>query len=542
MKENFIEKIIKKDIKNNKDIKIKTRFPPEPNGHLHIGHAKSIFINFSIAKKYNGKCNLRFDDTNPRKENKKYITSIKKDIKWLGLKFNNIKYSSKYFNKFYKYAIILIKKGLAYVDNLNKKDIKKYRGTLNKKGENSPYRNRKIMENIFLFKKMKKGKFNEGSCCLRAKISMSSKIIIMRDPVLYRIIKKYKHYKTKYKWCIYPTYDFAHCISDYIEKISHSICTLEFLDNKTLYNWILKNIDVKKKPRQYEFSRLNIENSILSKRKIKLLIKNKIVKNWSDPRLLTISGLRKRGYTPKSIMKFCNNIGVTKKESLIQISNLENHIKKDLDKKVNRAMAVINPIKIIIYNLPDNYKKKIIIPNHPKIKKLGTQNIILRREIYIEKKDFQENYKKKSKKLCLNGTVKLRYSYIIKAKKIKKNKFNKIKAIYCKYYKETLSKKNKKIKKNSIIHWISKKDSINSKFKIYKNLFNIKKLDKQKKIINYVNSNSLIIREGFVQKDIFSKIIKNYIQFERIGYFFLDKKSTKKNVTFNCVVKLKNHK
>ncbi|WP_343189831.1 glutamine--tRNA ligase [Buchnera aphidicola] len=536
IKNNFICKIIEKDILKNKHIKIRTRFPPEPNGHLHIGHAKSIFINFNIAKIYNGKCNLRFDDTNPYKENIKYINIIKKDIIWLGFKWNKkIKYSSNYFNTFYKYAMLLIKKGLAYVDSLNKFEIKKYRGNLKKKGTNSPFRNRSILENINLFKKMKIGKFQEGDVCLRAKINMSSKIILMRDPVLYRIIKKKSHHQTKKKWCIYPTYDFSHCISDYIEKITHSICTIEFQENKKLYNWILKNINIKKKPKQYEFSRLNIENSLLSKRKIKILIKKKIIKNWSDPRLLTISGLRKRGYTPSSIRKFCYNIGITKKENLIQMSYLEHFIRNDLDKKVNRAMAILNPIKIIIYNLPKNYKKIISIPNHPKIKKFGKQNIILRREIYIEKNDFEEKNKKNKKKLFINGKVKLRYSYIIKAKKIKKDRLNKIKTIYCKYYNK---KQSKKIKNNIIIHWISKKESIKANFEMYENLFTTKHPEKKKNMLQYINKNSIIIKHGLVQKDIFSKILKKYIQFERIGYFFL-KKNKIKNITFTCITKLK---
>ncbi|BGI51507.1 MAG: glutamine--tRNA ligase [Buchnera aphidicola (Ceratovacuna japonica)] len=535
---NFIYKIIKKDIIKNKSLNVKTRFPPEPNGYLHIGHAKSIFINFNIAKKYLGQCNLRFDDTNPSKEKKKYIKSIKKDIKWLGFEWHEgAKYTSNYFNIFYKYAMILIKKGLAYVDNLNKKEIKKYRGNFKKKGKESPFRNRKIEENINLFKKMKYGIFKDGSACLRAKINMRSKIIVMRDPVLYRIIKNKKHHKTKNKWCIYPTYDFSHCISDYLEKITHSICTMEFLDNKILYNWILNNIEIKNKPKQYEFARLNIENNILSKRNIKKLIKKKIVKNWSDPRLLTISGLKKRGYTPSSIINFCNHIGATKKENFIQMSYLEHFIRNDLEYKVKRAMAVINPIKIVIYNLSKNYKKIITVPNHPNMKEFGIQKITLRREIYIDKYDFEEKTKNK-KKLFINGKVKLRYSYIIKAKKIKRNKLNEIKTIYCKCYKN-INLKNKKNKNCAIIHWISIKDSIKTKFKIYKNLFKTKYPENKKNMLQYIDKNSKEVKIGFSQKDILSKILKNYIQFERIGYFMLNKLSKKRNITFTCVVNLK---
>ncbi|WP_343188977.1 glutamine--tRNA ligase [Buchnera aphidicola (Chaitoregma tattakana)] len=539
-KKNFIDKIILKDIKNDKLIKIKTRFPPEPNGYLHIGHAKSIFTNFNIAKTYNGTCNLRFDDTNPYKEKKKYINFIKEDIKWLGYKWHgNEKYCSNYFEKFYKYAMILIKKGLAYVDNLNNKEIKIYRGSLTKKGINSPFRSRKIEENIMLFKKMKKGVFKEGYSCLRAKINMSSKRIILRDPVLYRIIKLKKHFKTINKWCIYPTYDFSHCISDYIEKVTHSICTLEFQDNKILYNWILKNIDVKKKPKQYEFARLNIEYSVLSKRKIKFLIEKKIIKEWSDPRLLTISGLRNRGYTPNSIKKFCYNVGLTKKENYIQFSFLEHCIRSDLDKKVNRAMAILYPIKVIIYSLPKNYKKIIKIPNHPKIKKLGTQKIILRREIYIDKNDFINNNHIIEKNVHIKWKAKLRYSYVIKSKKIILNSLNQTQTIYCKHYQNKCFKKNSKVK---IIHWISKKESIKSKFKLYENLFVTRRPANKKNMIQYINKNSSKTICGLVQKDIIYKMLKNYIQFERIGYFFLNKNIKDKNITFTRITKLKKNK
>ncbi|MDE5285278.1 MAG: glutamine--tRNA ligase, partial [Buchnera aphidicola] len=369
---NFIYKIINYDLKKNKNLSLHTRFPPEPNGHLHIGHAKSICLNFEIANFYKGKCNLRFDDTNPIQEKIKYIKSIQYDVQWLGYKWhNNIKYTSEYFERLYQYAIELIKKKLAYVDNLTKKEIKEYRGTLTQPGKDSPYRNRNIEENIILFEKMKNGYFSEGEACLRAKINMKSDSLLMRDPILYRIIFT-NHHQTNKKWCIYPMYDFSHCLSDSIENITHSLCTLEFQENKKLYNWILKNTNVKNYPKQYEFSRLNLEYTILSKRKLKILIEKGIIKNWDDPRMPTISGLRKKGYTASSIKQFCQKIGVTKQNNLIEISLLESCIKKELNHSAIRTMAVLEPIKIFLYNLNPDHKEIFTVPNHPKNKDMGS--------------------------------------------------------------------------------------------------------------------------------------------------------------------------
>ncbi len=525
---NFIYNKINKHIKNKKYKKIITRFAPEPNGYLHIGHAKSIFINFEIAKYYKGKCNLRFDDTNPSTIKKKYINSIIKDIKWLGYKWNkNIKYASDYFKKYYYYALILIKKKLAYVDELSEKKIKKYRGNFKKVGKNSPFRNRNIKDNIILFKKMKNGIFDEKKMCLRAKINMKSKNIILRDPILYRIKYK-KHIKTKHKWCIYPTYDFAHCIADAIEKISHSLCTLEFQNNKILYNWVLNNINIKHKPKQYEFSRLNITNNITSKRKINILIKKKIINNWNDPRLITISGMRKKGYTCKSILNFCKSLGISKQESIININTLENFLRKDLDKISPRTMGIINPIKLILINIKK--EKKIYIPNHPNNNNFGKRKIYLRKKIYIDKKDIKIN-----KNLNLDNLskylFKLKYSEYIYIKNIILNKKKKIKYIRCIIYK----KKNIE-KKYKIIHWISKKDSLKIKFIFFKNLFIKKNIIKwNNNFLNFINKKSIIKKIGYINKDIIYK--KNKIfQLEREGYF---KKKNKNNITLNQIISLK---
>ncbi|NIH41290.1 MAG: glutamine--tRNA ligase/YqeY domain fusion protein [Buchnera aphidicola (Periphyllus aceris)] len=537
---NFILKIIDKDLKNKKYKKIHTRFPPEPNGFLHIGHAKSIYLNFEIAKIYNGKCNLRFDDTNPSNEKKKYVTSIKKNIKWMGYKWNKKScYSSQYFKKLNKYAIYLIKKKVAYIDQLSKKEIKEYRGTLIKKGKNSPYRNRSTKENLKLFKEMKNGKFKDGEICLRAKINMKSSNITMRDPVLYRVKNSF-HYKTKNKWCIYPTYDFSHCISDLIEGITHSLCSLEFLNNKELYKWILKKIDAKNYPKQYEFSRLNLEYTILSKRKLKILVKKKIVQGWNDPRMPTLSGLKKRGYTPSSIKNFCKKIGISKKNNLIELSLLEHCIRNDLNSHAPRFMAIINPIKVIIINMKKNYNEKIIVKNHPKYKNMGTHKIYFNKIIYIDKSDFKEKFNSKYRRLALNKEVRLRYSYVIKAKKIKKDNQGNIIKIFCTYDKNTLGKNPSDRKIKGVIHWISKKKSIASKFQIFKPIFTIPNPENKKNFLKYINLKSMTIKNGFIEKCFLKNKFKNF-QFEREGYFIIDKKQSKINqiITFNKTISLK---
>ncbi|QJC31733.1 glutamine--tRNA ligase [Enterobacteriaceae endosymbiont of Donacia tomentosa] len=541
-KKNFIFQIVNSDIKNKKYTLICTRFPPEPNGYLHLGHIKAICLNFTIAKYYNGKCYLRIDDTNPSTENIKYIEAIKKDLLWLGFKWDGkIKYSSDYFNILYKYAIELINKDLAYVDELNIQDIRKYRGTLLQPGKNSPYRNRPKKENLELFQKMRLGYFQEGSMSLRAKIDMKSNIIIMRDPVLYRI-KYRKHHQTGKKWCIYPTYDFSHCIADALEGITHSLCTLEFQDNRILYNWILNNININVKyyPKQYEFSRLNIENGITSKRKINFLLQNGIIKGWDDPRLFTISGLRKRGYTPSSLKNFCYKIGITKKNNIIEISSLESSLREELNKTAYRTMAVLKPLKIIIKNFPKKKKIKLIAPNHPHNPKMGSKIIYFTKEIYINLLDFMEKDTKNYKRLVLGKEVRLRHAFVIRAEKIIKDSFGKIKYIYCSYDPNTLGKKiekNRNVK--GVIHWVSCLYSIPATFYLYKNLLLKNNTENINDITSMINTKSLSIYNGFVESNLL-KTNNSHFQFEREGYFYLIYNNQKeKTMFFNRIVSLK---
>ncbi|BBA84723.1 glutamine--tRNA ligase [endosymbiont of Euscepes postfasciatus] len=527
---NFILNIIEKDIIKNNLTKINTRFAPDPNGYLHIGHVKSILINYLIAKKYNGNFNIRIDDTNPINRNDIYINEIINNIKWLGIKYNGIeKYTSNYFNEIFKFAIILIKKKLAYVDELPISIYKKYKGNYNNLGIDSPYRNRSVKENIDYFLKMKNGFYKENHACLRAKINMKSSNIIIRDPILYRIKYK-KHFKTKYNWCIYPTYDFSHCICDFLEEITYSLCTLEFQNNKILYNWILDSLDIKNKPKQYEFSRLNIEYLTLSKRKLNILVEKNIVTGWDDPRMPTISGLKNRGYTSKSIIDFCNSLGITKKNSLVKIKNLEFFIKNDLNFKSIRIMSVINPIKLYIINLKKNFFIKT--PLNPNNLKNGYKLINFCNELYVEKNDFinKENFNN-----LIGKIFKLRYSYILKIIdiEIKKDIINKI---YCIYYKNTINNlylKNNKV--NKIIHWVSCKYNFISYYIFYDYIFKNINYLKNKNILDYINNNSIIIKKGFTEKSnyIYSKNI--YYQFERIGYFNI-KNINNNKIIFNNII------
>ncbi|MCR3755131.1 MAG: glutamine--tRNA ligase [Candidatus Westeberhardia cardiocondylae] len=544
-KNNFIFKIVNNDIISGKHNVIRTRFPPEPNGYLHIGHAKSICLNFLLAKNYNGFCNLRIDDSNPTKIKKKYISSIKRDIKWLGFCWHGkIKYSSDYFDQIYHYALELIDKGLAYVDRMSKIDIKKFRGTLKCLGKDSPYRNQSIKENKYLFLKMKEGEFPEGSACLRAKINMKSSSVIMRDPILYRIKFAY-HNQTGNKWCIYPMYDFTHCISDALEGITHSLCTLEFQENRELYNWILDNITTNFRPKQYEFSRLNLQYTITSKRKINTLITKGIVQNWDDPRLPTLSGLRRLGYTAKSIKEFCYRIGVTKQSNNIEISTLESCIREDLENKAIRTMAVINPLLIIIENLPEKHEEIITVLNHPKKLYMGTHEIIFSKKIYIDYSDFREIADNNYKRLVLGKEIRLRNSYIIKANFVHKDKDGNIISVFCTYDPNTLHRNPKDGRKISgVIHWVSAIKNIKAKFYLYNKLFNYKN-PSGKNFLYYINNNSLIISRGFVELWMINAKCGEYYQFEREGYFCMDNnyiKNTSNNLSFNRIAKLKNNK
>ena len=438
---NFITQIIDEDLASGKHKSVHTRFPPEPNGYLHIGHAKSICLNFGLAKEYNGLCNLRFDDTNPVKEDVEYVDSIKADVKWLGFKWEGEpRYASDYFDALYGYAIELIEKGLAYVDELSPDEMREYRGTLTEPGKNSPYRDRSVEENLALFERMKNGEFAEGTLSLRAKIDMASPFMVMRDPVLYRI-KFASHHQTGDKWCIYPMYDFTHCISDAIERITHSLCTLEFQDNRRLYDWVLDNISIERPlPHQYEFSRLNLEGTLTSKRKLLKLVNDGIVDGWNDPRMPTISGLRRRGYTPASLREFCRRIGVTKQDNVVEYSALEACIREDLNENAPRAMAVIDPVRVVIENFEG--EETLTAPNHPNRPELGERQLPFTKELYIDRADFREEANKQYKRLVLGKEVRLRNAYVIKAERVEKDANGEITTIFCTYDPETLDRKS----------------------------------------------------------------------------------------------------
>jgi len=539
---NFIRNIINEDLSNGKCSVVKTRFPPEPNGYLHIGHAKSICLNFGTAKDYKGHCNLRFDDTNPAKEDIEYVNSIKNDVKWLGFEWNGeVKFSSSYFDTFYKCAEELITKGLAYVCFLSYDEARKYRGTLTKPGKNSPYRDTSIEENLIHFRKMNARGFKEGECVLRAKIDMSSSLMCMRDPTLYRI-RFVTHHQTNDDWCIYPMYDFAHCLGDAIEGITHSLCTLEFQDNRRIYDWTLENLDdfnIPNRPYQYEFSRLNLEYSTTSKRKLKILVDNNHVKDWNDPRMPTISGLRRRGYTPASIRNFCERIGVSKVDSLTEISILESSIRDDLNINAPRSMAVINPIKLVIENYPEGKVEPLQAPIHPQNEELGTREIFFSREIYIDKEDFvEEAPNNKYKRLAINKEVRLRNSYIIKAKNFDTDKDGNVKTIYCTYDPDTLGKNpsdGRKVK--GVIHYVESTKAISAEFRIYDRLFLESNPAKFDDLLSSINPGSLEIKNGFVEPSLASAKVEKAYQFEREGYFCRDSQS--EGLVFNKTVGLR---
>lgn len=541
---NFIRQIIDRDLEEHKFTSIRTRFPPEPNGYLHVGHAKSICLNFGLARDYNGKCNLRFDDTNPSKEDTEYVDSIKQDVEWLGFKWDGEpKYSSNYFDKLYGYAVELINQGLAYVDELSPDEIREYRGTLTQPGRNSPYRDRSVEENLALFEKMKNGEFKEGTACLRAKIDMASSFICMRDPVIYRI-KFQSHHQTGDRWCIYPMYDFTHCISDALEGITHSICTLEFQDNRRLYDWVLEHISLNSptRPHQYEFSRLNLEYCLTSKRKLKYLVDEKIVDGWDDPRMPTISGMRRRGFTPASIREFCSRIGVTKQENVVQMSALENCVREDLNNVAPRAMAVLDPVKVVIENYPADQEEVQKAPNHPTNQQAGERDLHFTREIYIDRADFREEANKQYKRLVLGKYVRLRYSYIIRAERCDKDQDGNITCIYCTYVPDTVGQDlpdGKKVK--GVIHWVSAKYAIDARVNMYECLFKVPNPGAAEDFMSIVNRDSLKVIDGAkVEPHLADASPSVTYQFEREGYFCADcRHHTRENPVFNLTVTLR---
>ncbi len=538
---NFIRQIIDEDLATGKHNTVHTRFPPEPNGYLHIGHAKSICLNFGIAQDYQGQCNLRFDDTNPAKEDIEFVESIKHDVQWLGFDWSgDIHYSSDYFDQLHAYALELINKGLAYVDELSPDQIREYRGSLTSPGKNSPYRDRSVEENIALFEKMRNGEFAEGAACLRAKIDMASPFFVMRDPVLYRI-KFAEHHQTGKKWCIYPMYDFTHCISDALEGITHSLCTLEFQDNRRLYDWVLDNISIPCHPRQYEFSRLNLEYSIMSKRKLNQLVTEKIVEGWDDPRMPTVSGLRRRGYTAASIREFCRRIGVTKQDNNVEMMALESCIRDDLNENAPRAMAVINPVKVIIENFTGDDVQRVKMPNHPSKPEMGTREVPFTREIYIDQADFREEANKQYKRLVLGKEVRLRNAYVIKAERIEKDAEGNITTIFCSYDIDTLSKDpadGRKVK--GVIHWVSASEGKPAEFRLYDRLFSVANPGQAEDFLTTINPESLVISHGFVEPSLVTAQAEISLQFEREGYFCADSRySSAEHLVFNRTVGLR---
>lgn len=545
VKKDFIRSKIIEDIKSNRNEgMVITRFPPEPNGYLHIGHAKSICLNFGIAEEFNGKCNLRFDDTNPAKEEKEYVESIKEDVKWLGFDWNeNLYYASDYFDQLYQFALKLIKDGKAYVDSLTMDQIREYRGTLSEPGKESPYRNRSVEENLDLFERMNAGEFSEGECVLRAKIDMSSGNINMRDPVMYRILKK-EHHRSGNKWNIYPMYDWAHGQCDSIEGVTHSLCTLEFEDHRPLYNWFVENLAIHH-PQQIEFARLNLSYTVLSKRKLMQLVNENHVEGWDDPRMPTISGFRRRGYTPESIKSFCSQIGVTKQDSVIEVSLLEHSIRNDLNKSALRVMGVLNPVKVIITNYPEDKSEELEAVNNPEDPSAGSRQIPFSRELYIERDDFMEDPPKKYFRLFPGNEVRLRYAYFIKCVDyIKDEKTGEIKEIHCTYDPETRggdSPDGRKVR--GTIHWVSAKHAVNAEVRLYDRLFETSSPG-QKKDSDFtqdINPNSLqILDNAYLEPSLKNAEQGRNYQFERLGYFILDSKdSTRENPVFNQTVPLR---
>ncbi|HEX7026962.1 MAG TPA: glutamine--tRNA ligase/YqeY domain fusion protein [Gammaproteobacteria bacterium] len=541
----FIEQIIRKDLAEGKIDQVVTRFPPEPNGYLHIGHAKSICLNFGMAQEFGGVCNLRFDDTNPEKENEEFVNAIQEDVKWLGFQWaGEVKYTSDYFDRLHEWAIHLINQGKAYVCDLTPDQAREYRGTLTEPGKNSPYRDRGVEENLALFEKMRNGEFEEGSCSLRARIDMASPNINLRDPVIYRI-KKAAHHHTGDKWCIYPSYDFAHGQSDAIEGITHSICTLEFEDHRPLYDWFIDNLPVPARPRQYEFARLNLNYTVTSKRKLKQLVDEGHVDGWNDPRMPTISGLRRRGFTPASIRNFCERIGVTRSEGVVDVGMLEHSIRDDLDKNAPRAMCVLHPLKVVLTNYPEGKVEELTAPGHPNRDDLGTRVLPFTREVYIDRDDFREEANKKYKRLVLGKRVRLRNAYVIEADEAIKNASGEITEIRARILEGTTgSDPADGIKPKGVIHWVSADADryLDCEVRLYDRLFNDEAPDAGgKNFLASLNPDSLEILTGCkAEIGLANAAPGEHYQFEREGYFCLDSKYTAKDKpVFNRTIGLR---
>ncbi len=539
---NFIEEIVAGDLKSGKHKSITTRFPPEPNGYLHIGHAKSICLNFGIAKKYGGKTNLRFDDTNPVKEDTEYVDSIKEDIKWLGFQWAEEHYASDYFEQLYQWACDLIKKGLAYVDDQSLEEMRENRGTVQTPGKNSPYRDRSVEENLDLFERMRNGEFPDGSKTLRAKIDMAHPNMHMRDPIMYRILHT-SHHRTGDKWAIYPMYDYAHGESDSIEKITHSICTLEFDIHRPLYDWFIAQLGIFPS-HQYEFARLNLNYTVMSKRKLLQLVKENHVNGWDDPRMPTICGLRRRGYTPESIRNFCEDIGVAKRDNIIDYTRLENALRDDLNKKAQRVMVVLNPVKLIIDNYPEGKSETLQAINNPEDESAGTREVSFSKELYIERDDFMENPPKKYFRMTPGQEVRLRYAYIVRCTGVDKNENGEITAIHCTYDENSRGgnpSDGRKIK--GTIHWVDANKHCNAEVRLFDRLFRSESPDKVEEghsFLENLNPDSLkVLNDCKAETFLSSAQSLDKYQFERLGYFSVDYDSTAEHLVFNRACTLK---
>ncbi len=536
--------MIEKDVAAGKhEGLVATRFPPEPNGYLHIGHAKSICLNFGVAAEFGGWTNLRFDDTNPDKESEEYMEAIKRDVSWLGFEWKSLCNASDYFDQLYDYAVLLVKKGAAYVDSLSAEEIREYRGSLTKPGVDSPYRTRSVEENLDLLERMKNGEFAEGEHILRAKIDMASSNINMRDPAIYRI-KKSSHHRTGNQWNIYPLYDYTHCLSDAIEGITHSLCTLEFEDHRPLYNWVIEQIDPASKPEQTEFGPLNLEYCILSKRRLVQLAEGGFVDGWDDPRMPTIAGMRRRGFTPASIRDFCSRIGVTKNEALIEWSVLENSVREDLNRNAERRLAVLDPLKITITTLPENHRELVNLPNHPNREELGTRELAITREMYIERADFEQEPPPKFKRLVPGGEVRLRSAYVIRCDEVVLDDDGKVTELRCSHDPDTLGRKPEGRKVKGVIHWVSAADSVAAEVRVYDHLFNRPDPMAEENFLDALNPSSLqLYSNARVEHHVASAPAESRFQFERVGYFVVDMNlSSAERPVLNQVVALRESK
>lgn len=543
---NFIEHIVEEDLNNGfSKEKLRFRFPPEPNGYLHIGHASSICLNFGLGLRYNVPVNLRFDDTNPVKEEQEFVDAIKRDVQWLGYQWDTERYASDYFQQLYDWAVLLIEKEKAYVDSQSSEEMAEQKGTPTEPGTPSPYRNRSVAENMELFEAMKKGDFKEGTHVLRAKIDMASSNMLMRDPIMYRILHK-AHHRTNTDWCIYPMYDWTHGESDYIEQVSHSLCTLEFLPHRELYDWFLDQVydSDKVRPKQREFARRNLSHTVVSKRKLLKLVEENVVEGWDDPRMPTISGLRRRGYTPESIRNFADTIGIAKRENLIDVSLMEFHAREHLNKIAPRVMGVLDPIKVVITNYPEGGEELLVAENNPEDEKAGSREVPFSREIYIERNDFREEANRKFFRLKLGGEVRLKNAYIIKAESCTKDAEGNITEIQCTYDPKSKSGSGseeslRKVK--GTLHWVSIKHALKAEVRLYDRLFLDESPDthKDKDFMEFVNPESLNVITGYLEPSLQSAKVEDRVQFQRLGYFCVDKDSTPENLVFNKTVGLR---